>query len=201
MLSSWLGTDRLVANRNGGMLRLIASCHDDTMMMMMITDRRLSVYMWAVYIGCFSMVSVVVLDVSDMLDWCNCHLFNNGKLTWLDLAERYTCDIYISSGHMRLLWCAAVIFLGSFHSPEVIFEQVSVAYAMPRYNSFRLLWDSQNISAFVSLSWLHWSWWLMWMISTLFCMWILSQPNEKQKIKSCTPAKLRMLLSNFFVNR
>ena len=26
-----------------------------------------------------------------------------------------------------------VIFLGSFHSPEVIFEQVSVAYAMPKY--------------------------------------------------------------------
>jgi len=29
MLSSWLGTDRFGANCNGGMLRLIASRHDD----------------------------------------------------------------------------------------------------------------------------------------------------------------------------
>ena len=43
---------------------------------------------------------------------------------------------------MLLLFWHAVIFLGSFHSPEVIFEQVSVAYAMPRYDVLLWLDDS-----------------------------------------------------------
>jgi len=46
---------------------------------------------------------------------------------------KFSCAVTFTSccyGHF-----AAVIFLGSFHSPEVIFEQVSVAYAMPRYDS------------------------------------------------------------------
>jgi len=45
-----------------------------------------------------------------------------------------------------LFWFAIVIFLGSFHSPEVIFEQVSVAYAMPRCSClYSIYWQSKYL--------------------------------------------------------
>ena len=43
--------------------------------------------------------------------------------------------------HLQPLFHTPVILLASFHSPEVIFEQLSLIYSLPRYlvRSFRLI--------------------------------------------------------------
>lgn len=46
------------------------------------------------------------------------------------LAERN--NLLTTTGGISFFFCSAVIFLASFHSPEVVFEQLSVIYKIPR---------------------------------------------------------------------
>ena len=46
------------------------------------------------------------------------------------LAERN--NLLTKTGSISFFFRSAVIFLASFHSPEVVFEQLSVIYKIPR---------------------------------------------------------------------
>ena len=72
-----------------------------------------------------------------------CYLKNAGSVSWRSCFSWDDTRARVGVLIHLCLCLLSVIFLASFHSPEVVFEQLSVIYAFPRY-------DSSLVSTYIS---------------------------------------------------